>query len=100
MRPALPESYEALLHDVGIPQFVLTWDNSNVRDLFEVRRLERAIGVIYLPNTERISHYFYATLPVQFDALIHCDRTSAVEPLDASASWVDEEPPETYPTGI
>ena len=100
VRPALPESYEALLHDVGIPQFVLTWDHPSVRELFEIRRLERAIGVIYLPNTERISHYFYATLPVQFDALIHCDQTSAVEPLDASASWVDEEPPETYPTGI
>ena len=100
VRPALPESYEALLHDVGIPQFVLTWDHPSVRELFEIRRLERAIGVIYLPNTERISHYFYATLPVQFDALIHCDRTSAVEPLDASASWVDEELPETYPTGI
>jgi erythromycin esterase-like protein len=62
--------------------------------------LERAIGVIYLPNTERMSHYFYATVPDQFDAVVHCDRTRAVEPLDASASWVDEEPPETYPTGL
>ena len=100
VRPALPDSYEALLHDVGLPQFFLTWDETGVREVFNRRRLERAIGVIYLPNTERVSHYFYAQLPRQFDALVHCDRTSAVQPLDASASWVDEEPPETYPTGM
>jgi erythromycin esterase-like protein len=100
VRPALPDSYEALLHDVGIPRFLVTWDDARVRQVFDARRLERAIGVIYLPNTERVSHYFYAALPVQFDALVHCDRTRAVEPLDASASWADDEPPETYPTGI
>ncbi|HKT33741.1 MAG TPA: erythromycin esterase family protein [Nitrospira sp.] len=100
VRSALPDSYEAVLHEVGIPRFLLTWDEAGVRDLFGPRRLERAIGVIYLPETERISHYFYAQLPVQFDALVHCDRTRAVEPLDASASWVDEEPPDTYPTGM
>ena len=100
VRPALPESYEALLHEVGLPRFLLTWDDARARDLLSARRLERAIGVIYLPNTERLSHYFYATVPDQFDAVVHCDRTHAVEPLDASASWVDEEPPETYPTGL
>ena len=100
VRPALPDSYEALLHDVGIPRFLLTWDGAGLREIFDRKRLERAIGVIYLPNTERLSHYFYAQLPVQFDAIVHCDRTRAVEPLDASASWADEEPPETYPTGI
>ena len=46
-------------------------------------RLERAIGVIYRPETERASHYFPANLPAQFDAILHFDRTRAVEPLDA-----------------
>ena len=100
VRPALPDSYEALLHDAGIRQFLLTWDEGGLREIFDRRRLERAIGVIYLPDTERLSHYFYAQLPVQFDALVHCDLTRAVEPLDGSPSWTDEEPPETYPTGI
>jgi erythromycin esterase-like protein len=100
VRPALPESYEALFHGVGIPRFLLTWDDARVRGLLMSRRLERAIGVIYLPETERVSHYFYATLPVQFDALVHCDRTRAVEPLDVREAWPDDEPPETYPTGI
>jgi erythromycin esterase-like protein len=44
-------------------------------------RLERAIGVVYRPQTERISHYFYARLPDQFDAVIHVDETTAIEPL-------------------
>ena len=78
----------------------MTWDEAGLREIFDRRRLERAIGVIYLPHTERLSHYFYAQLPVQFDALVHCDLTRAVEPLDGSPSWTDEEPPETYPTGI
>jgi hypothetical protein len=62
-------------------------------------RLERAIGVIYLPKTERLSHYFKARLPEQFDAVIHFDETRAVEPLDLTPGWVTGEPPETYPFG-
>jgi len=63
-------------------------------------RLERAIGVLYLPETERLSHYFSANLPHQFDALFHYDVTRAVEPLDRSGTWDAEELPETYPTGL
>ena len=63
-------------------------------------RLERAIGVIYRPETERQSHYFDARLADQFDAVIHLDRTRALEPLERTALWDRGEPPETYPTGI
>jgi erythromycin esterase-like protein len=63
--------------------------------------LERAIGVVYLPQTERISHYFRARLPEQFDAIIHFDETLAVEPLDRTALWDSgEELPETYPYAV
>jgi erythromycin esterase-like protein len=100
VRPALPESYEALFHEVGIPRFLLTWNDRRVRDLLSERRLERAIGVIYLPESERLSHYFHAILPSQFDAVLHFDHTRAVEPMDASQVWLDHEPPETFPSGI
>ncbi|HEY8708088.1 MAG TPA: erythromycin esterase family protein, partial [Burkholderiaceae bacterium] len=63
-------------------------------------RLERAIGVIYRPDTERQSHYFFAQLGEQFDVLIHFDETRAVEPLERNAEWNDAEAPETYPTGL
>jgi erythromycin esterase-like protein len=62
-------------------------------------RLERAIGVLYRPETERASHYFTARLPAQFDLLVHIDRTRALEPLE---TWGRHEVdlPETYPTGV
>jgi erythromycin esterase-like protein len=62
-------------------------------------RLERAIGVIYRPETERISHYFEARLPDRFDALLHFDETRALTPLDVSAAWEAGEP-ETFPFGV
>ena len=62
--------------------------------------LERAIGVIYRPETERVSHYLYAMLPDQFDAVLHFDTTRAVEPLDPGARWIPGEAPETYPTAV
>jgi len=62
--------------------------------------LERAIGVIYRPETERVSHYFQADLAGQFDAVIHIDESRAVEPLERSAGWELGEPPETYPTAL
>jgi erythromycin esterase-like protein len=98
--PALADSYEAVLHDIAIPNFLLTWNDAHVRDVFNERRLERAIGVIYAPETERLSHYFYATLPEQFDAILHFDRTQAVPPLDMTHTSMENEPPETFPTGI
>ena len=63
-------------------------------------RLERAIGVIYLPATERVSHYFEACLPDQFDAVIHIDETRAVVPLERTAGWEAGEFPETYPWAV
>jgi len=100
VQPALADSYEALFHQVGIPRFLLTWKDSRVVDELRDRRLERAIGVIYLPRTERVSHYFYATLPAQFDAVLHFDETHAVEPLDQLSGWPTDDAPETYPTGV
>ena len=70
-----------------------------VEDLKEPR-LERAIGVIYRPETERASHYFLANLPAKFDAVLHFDRTRAVEPLERTALWHRGEVPETFPSGI
>ena len=63
-------------------------------------RLERAIGVIYRPETERQSHWFAADVGRQFDALVHLDVTRAVEPLERSQAWDLGEPPETYPSAL
>jgi erythromycin esterase-like protein len=63
-------------------------------------RLERAIGVIYRPETERQSHYFRAFMRQQFDAVFHFDDTRALEPLEKPERWHEIEPPETYPFGI
>jgi len=101
VRPALHGSYEELLHHVGLPRYYLNLrDDTPVRRLMLERRLERAIGVLYLPRTERQSHYFNAQMAQQFDAIIHIDRTEALVPLDATSGWHSGEPPETYPEGI
>ena len=102
VRPALEGSYEALFHDAGLPRFMLDLRaEGKARELLRLPRLERAIGVIYRPETERLSHYFHAQLAEQFDAVIHLDETRAVEPLEPGAHWVPgNEPPETYPSGI
>ncbi|HEY7089330.1 MAG TPA: erythromycin esterase family protein [Tepidisphaeraceae bacterium] len=104
VRPALPGSYEALFHETNVPGFLLdvrgTRDGAAPEDLRQPK-LQRAIGVIYKPETERLSHYYHARLADQFDAMIHVDRTRAVEPLETKA-----QPPrilqeaETYPTGV
>ncbi len=101
VRPGLPDSYEDVLHQVGIPRYFLPLRGRSdaVAGLSE-RRLERAIGVLYVPRTERQSHYFMAELPRQFDGIIHVDRTSAVEPLDPTSGWHSGEPPETFPQGL
>ncbi|MFC3458465.1 erythromycin esterase family protein [Massilia haematophila] len=101
VRPALHGSYEELLHQVGLPRYYLNLrDDTPVRRLMLERRLERAIGVLYLPRSERQSHYFNAQMAQQFDAIIHIDRTDALVPLDATSGWHSGEPPETYPEGI
>ncbi len=101
VRRALDDSYEALLHGSRLPAFLLCPlpAGASGRVLAEPR-LERAIGVVYRPQTERASHYFAARLASQFDALVHIDRTRAVEPLERDAAWDLAEPPETYPTAL
>ena len=101
VRPALGNSYEALFHDVGMPRFLLTFRNTDyAASALHATMLERAIGVIYRPETERASHYFQAHLSAQFDAVIHFDETRAVEPLERTVEWEAGEVPETFPTGI
>jgi erythromycin esterase-like protein len=63
-------------------------------------RLERAIGVIYQPDTERISDYFDVRLAEQFDAALHFGETQAVEPLERSAAWDRGRAPETFPSAL
>jgi erythromycin esterase-like protein len=99
VRPSLAGSFERLFHDVGIARFLLLLREGPAREALRAERLERAIGVIYRPESERPSHYFRANLPRQFDAVLHIDHTSALEPLERWA--VDEvDLPETYPSGI
>lgn len=98
--PAMPGSYEALLHDVGVPAFLLSPLAGEVEHMLGEPKLERAIGVIYRPQTERQSHWFVADLAAQFDALVHVDRTRAVEPLERGPTWIAGEPPETYPSAL
>ncbi len=101
VRPALDNSYEALFHDVDLPRFLLTFRNADqATAALRERLLERAIGVIYRPETERASHYFRASLAKQFDAVVHFDETRAVEPLERTVEWETGEVPETFPTGI
>jgi erythromycin esterase-like protein/predicted phosphoribosyltransferase len=95
VRPGLPGSYEALFHDVGLGAFLLPLRDADAR--LNDRRLERAIGVIYRPETERLSHYFDARLRDQFDAVLHLDETAALVPLEPTEEWDRGEMPETYP---
>ena len=97
--PSLAGSYERLFHDTALARFLLVMRGAPVRDLLRGERLERAIGVIYRPDTERASHYFRARLADQFDAVMHIDETHALKPLD---TWSRDEIdlPETYPSGI
>ena len=101
VRPALPDSYEALLHATEVPAFLLCpLAAGDAGRALREPRLERAIGVIYRPQTERQSHWFAANLSQQFDALIHIDHTRAVEPLEHTQTWQLGEPPETYPSAL
>jgi erythromycin esterase-like protein len=101
VRPALRGSYELLFHETDLPRFWLNLrDDREVHSALFQPKLERAIGVIYLPESERVSHYFHAWLSQQFDAIIHFDETRAVEPLERSAKWHTSEPPETFPSGL
>lgn len=98
--PAHPQSYERLFHMTNAPGLLLPLTGSDtieVRDKLMKPRLERAIGVIYRPESELASHYFEAVLPNQFDEYIWIDRTSAVKPFDVVEL---EGVPDTYPFGV
>ncbi len=97
VQPALPGSWEDLLHHVDEPRFMVV--SREAPGALAGWRLNRAIGVVYLPRSERASHYFHADLAEQFDVLLHYDETRAVEPLER---WpvAEAEPGETYPFGV
>jgi erythromycin esterase-like protein len=101
VRPPLANSYERLFHGIGIPRFLLPLrTDATLHAALSAPRLERAIGVLYVPETERRSHYFHARLSEQFDYVLHFDTTRAVEPLERSAGWEAGEVAETYPSGL
>lgn len=100
VNPSLPRSYERIFHESGIERFVLPLRAAPAAADFRAERLQRAIGVIYRPETERQSHYFNARLADQFDALIHIDTTHALEPLERTATWQPDELPETFPSSV
>lgn len=92
LQPALLGSYERLFHTTCLDRFYLP-----LHDLAETALedplLERAVGVVYLPRSERQSHYFHARLPDQFDAIFHLDETQALEPLEPGSLWATVEAP-------
>jgi protein-L-isoaspartate(D-aspartate) O-methyltransferase len=100
VRPSLPNSYEQLCHATGLARFMLglrgRGDLCGPEGLGK-ERLERAIGVIYRPETEMASHYFLANLPQQFDEYVWFDDTRAVTPLDTAEV---KGLPDTYPFGV
>lgn len=101
VRPALNGSVEELLHEVDRPEFLVSpLISREAAGPLDTVRLGRAIGVIYQPATERQSHYYHVRPGEQFDAIIHIDRTTALEPLELNSVWVAAQTPETYPTGL
>lgn len=101
VRPSHSDSYERVFHDSELGSFLVPLQASPLlHALLEEQRLERAIGVIYLPESERVSHYFHASLSRQFDAVIHIDGTRAVRPLERAVAHHAGDVPETYPSGI
>ncbi|HEU4612446.1 MAG TPA: erythromycin esterase family protein [Kofleriaceae bacterium] len=103
VRPALPGSWEELLHEAGLSRFYLMSTDMKAVIGPRVERLQRAIGVVYRPSTERRSHYLHARLADELDVVIHLDTTHALEPLDpieVPSVTPEQELPETYPTGV
>jgi erythromycin esterase-like protein len=100
VNPSRPDSYERLAHDAGLKRFLLDLreaEHAHMREQLMVPRLERFIGVIYRPETERWSHYSECCLPEQFDAYVWFDRTHAVTPLPGRQVGGAGE---TYPFGL
>jgi erythromycin esterase-like protein/predicted phosphoribosyltransferase len=101
LRPPIAGSYERMFHQTRIPKFLLPIrTDPRLAGALSGRHLERAVGVLYLPATERASHYFRATLAQQFDYVFHIDETRAVEPLERGPLWEAEEMADTFPSGL
>jgi protein-L-isoaspartate(D-aspartate) O-methyltransferase len=99
VRPSVRDSYERLCHDSQVSRFLLELVvDSALRNRLLESRLERFIGVIYLPETERLSHYAQASLPQQFDAFVWFDETAAVTALGPQHARPGV--PETYPFAL
>ncbi|MGB3807992.1 MAG: erythromycin esterase family protein, partial [Erythrobacter sp.] len=97
--PSHRDSYERLCHDTGMARFLIEpAADRALADRLAQSRLERFIGVIYRPETERWSHYSEATLPSQFDEWCWFDETRALAPLEEGEPH--EGVPETYPFGV
>jgi erythromycin esterase-like protein len=89
LEPALPDSPQAMLHEVGLPPFFLPLDRgADLRDLFLEKRPQRSVGLVYRPEQERWTHYFEARLADQFDAVVYSDVTHALEPMETLSEWV------------
>ncbi|WP_439154196.1 erythromycin esterase family protein [Yoonia sp.] len=100
IRPPLPGSIEALCHAVDMERFLFDFrapGNQAMRRVLSEPRLERYIGVIYRPETERWSHYSPASLSEQYDAFVWCDDTQAVTPSQVLAGRGEDE---TFPFGL
>ena len=100
VRPARDDSYEGRSRDANIPAFLLETgpgQKEHIRAELAEPLLERAIGVIYRPETELLSHYFQAELSRQFDAWIWFEETRAVT---AYPEAHPHGPDETYPFGL
>jgi erythromycin esterase-like protein len=105
VRPGMRDSYELLFHGTDIADFLLVFgEDPRLSRALAEPKLERAVGVIYRPESERYSHYFYARLPEQFDAVMHFDVTRAVValggPEERAPHLEEQEAPETYPSGV
>lgn len=101
VRDPLPSSLECLLRDTGRPEFLLRLDTAGTAaGVLDTPRIQRAIGVVYSPGTERQSHYFHARTARQFDALIHIDTTTALQPLASDSHGGRGTIPESYPSGL
>jgi erythromycin esterase-like protein len=100
VRPGLAGSCEALFHAAELARFALVLRGNGKLAPLDLPLLQRAIGVIYLPESERASHYFETRLTRQFDAIIHLDESRALEPLEPGPAWAHGEVPETFPSGV
>ncbi|WP_026620934.1 protein-L-isoaspartate(D-aspartate) O-methyltransferase (plasmid) [Ensifer sp. WSM1721] len=99
IRPSIEDSYERLFHNAQVERFLLDFSRDHMlREKLLTPRLERFIGVIYRPETERLSHYAYASLPRQFDAFVWFDETAPVTPL--GPEHIEPGVPETFPFGL